>query len=63
MGTNHARKRLPVKREITRAAGYIRVSSEEQTENYTLSAQERAIRLYCEAHGWEHETRSSMAAV
>ena len=40
-------------RTITRVVGYIRVSSEEQTENYSLSAQERAIRLYCEAHGWE----------
>lgn len=36
-----------------RAVGYIRVSSEEQTEGYSLAAQERAIRLYCEAHGWE----------
>src|SRR5215216_311734 len=40
-------------RPITRVAGYIRVSSEEQTDNYSLSAQERAIRAYCEAHGWE----------
>jgi site-specific DNA recombinase len=40
-------------RTITRVAGYIRVSSDEQTENYSLTAQERAIRAYCEAHGWE----------
>jgi site-specific DNA recombinase len=40
-------------RSIKRVAAYIRVSSEEQTENYSLSAQERAIRLYCEAHDWE----------
>jgi site-specific DNA recombinase len=36
-----------------RAVGYIRVSSEEQTEGYSLAAQERALGLYCEAHGWE----------
>jgi site-specific DNA recombinase len=47
------RQRTHQTRTITRVAGYIRVSSEEQTENYSLSAQERAIRSYCEAHGWE----------
>lgn len=36
-----------------RAAIYVRVSSEEQVEGYSLSAQERAARAYCEAHGWE----------
>ena len=40
-------------RTVTRAAGYVRVSSEEQTEGYSLAAQERALGLYCEAHGWE----------
>ena len=35
-----------------RAAGYHRVSSEEQVEGYSLDAQGRATRLYCEAHGW-----------
>src|SRR5215213_4707490 len=47
------RSRPHQSRLISRFAGYIRVSSEEQTENYSLSAQERAIRAYCEAHGWE----------
>ncbi|HEY7154578.1 MAG TPA: recombinase family protein [Gemmataceae bacterium] len=36
-----------------RAALYIRVSSEEQVEGYSLDAQDRAGRLYCEAHGWD----------
>lgn len=35
-----------------RAAIYERVSSEEQVEGYSLDAQDRAGRLYCEAHGW-----------
>ena len=35
-----------------RAAIYHRVSSEEQVEGYSLDAQDRATRLYCEAHGW-----------
>src|SRR5689334_14517908 len=35
-----------------RAALYIRVSSEEQVEGYSLDAQERAGRLYGDAHGW-----------
>jgi site-specific DNA recombinase len=34
-----------------RAVGYFRVSSEEQLEGYSISAQERAYRQYCEAHG------------
>ena len=53
MGSNRSRRQPSPTRDIRRAAGYIRVSSEEQTENYSLPAQERAIRLYCEAHGWE----------
>ncbi|HUG13972.1 MAG TPA: recombinase family protein [Thermomicrobiales bacterium] len=36
-----------------RAALYIRVSSEEQVDGYSLDAQQRAGRAYCEAHGWE----------
>src|SRR5687767_1962786 len=36
-----------------RAALYERVSSEEQVEGYSLDAQDRAGRLYCEAHDWE----------
>src|SRR5918994_6781268 len=35
-----------------RAALYERVSSEEQVQGYSLDAQDRAGRLYCEAHGW-----------
>ncbi|MGH2363516.1 MAG: recombinase family protein, partial [Chloroflexota bacterium] len=38
---------------MSNAAGYIRVSLEEQArDGYSLDAQERAIRAYCEAHGW-----------
>ena len=37
----------------TRAAAYIRVSSEEQVEGYSLDAQTRAISLYAELHGLE----------
>jgi DNA invertase Pin-like site-specific DNA recombinase len=36
-----------------RAATYLRVSSEEQVEGYSLSAQERAIAAYCNQHGYE----------
>jgi site-specific DNA recombinase len=36
-----------------RAGLYQRVSSEEQVEGYSLDAQDRAGRLYGEAHGWE----------
>jgi DNA invertase Pin-like site-specific DNA recombinase len=36
-----------------RAALYARVSSEEQVEGYSLDAQDRAGRLYCEAHDWD----------
>jgi site-specific DNA recombinase len=36
-----------------RATLYERVSSEEQVEGYFLDAQDRAGRLYCEAHNWE----------
>lgn len=35
-----------------RAVGYFRVSSEEQVEGYSISAQERAYRQYVEAHGY-----------
>lgn len=35
-----------------RAVIYQRVSSEEQVQGYSLDAQERAGRLYVEAHGW-----------
>jgi len=36
-----------------RAAIYVRVSSEEQVQGYSLDAQERASRMYCELHGWD----------
>src|SRR5687767_11661490 len=38
----------------TRAAGYIRVSTERQaTEGLSLPEQERRIRAYADAQGWE----------
>ena len=36
-----------------RAAFYVRVSSEEQVEGFSLDAQERAIADYCRDHGYE----------
>jgi site-specific DNA recombinase len=36
-----------------RAAIYVRVSSEEQVEGYSLEAQDWAGRFYCDAHEWE----------
>lgn len=37
-----------------RAVGYLRVSTTEQArEGYSLSAQQQAVRAYCQAHGWE----------
>ncbi len=39
-------------RSDLRAALYERVSSEEQVQGYSLDAQDRAGRLYCETHGW-----------
>ena len=37
-----------------RAAGYVRVSTEEQArEGYGLAAQEQAVRAYCRAQGWD----------
>ena len=37
-----------------KAAGYVRISSEEQArEGYGLAAQDQAIRAYCQAHSWE----------
>lgn len=36
------------------AAGYVRVSTEEQArEGYGLAAQEQAVRAHCQAQGWE----------
>ena len=36
-----------------RVAGYIRVSSEEQTKNWSLQTQEKAIQNLCSAKAWE----------
>ncbi len=36
-----------------RAAIYCRVSSEEQVEGYSISAQQRACKDYCTSHDWE----------
>ncbi len=38
---------------MQRAAVYVRVSSEEQVEGYSLDAQVRSATMYCEAHDWE----------
>lgn len=39
---------------MTKAVGYIRVSTEEQTQHgYSLEAQAQAIKKYCELQGWE----------
>src|SRR5215213_4088506 len=37
----------------TRVAVYVRVSTEEQVEGYSLSAQERAAEAFCLAKGWD----------
>ena len=36
-----------------RAAGYFRVSSEDQLDNWSLDAQERAFVDFCQSKGWE----------
>ena len=36
-----------------RAAGYVRVSTEDQAEGYSLDAQRREIARYCERHGFD----------
>jgi hypothetical protein len=38
---------------VRRAALYVRVSSEEQVQGYSLDASDRAGRLYCEVDGCE----------
>ena len=35
-----------------RAAVYARVSTEEQTEGYSIDAQKRAFKLLCQGRGW-----------
>src|SRR5690242_11645555 len=44
--------RRPAK-SVTRAAVYHRVSSEEQVDGYSLDAQARATRAFCDGQGWE----------
>src|SRR3954465_14229348 len=43
----------PTTTRTVRAAVYERVSSEEQVEGYSLDAQDRAGKLYCDAHDWQ----------
>lgn len=49
--TSSLRTRPAAAKEL-KASMYIRVSSEEQIEGYSLDAQERAARAYSEARGW-----------
>ena len=46
-------KRTASPRARLRAVLYARVSSEEQVQGYSLDAQDRAARAYCDAHGWD----------
>lgn len=39
-----------------RAFCYLRVSTRDQLDGYSLAAQERALRDYCAAHGWDAPT-------
>lgn len=39
-----------------RIFAYVRVSSRDQIDNYSIGAQERAIREYCASHGWSEPT-------
>jgi len=42
------------RKEVTKAIGYIRVSTEEQTQHgYSLEAQIEAVKKYCELQKWE----------
>ena len=34
-------------------AGYVRVSSDAQTENYSIPQQQKAIQQYCDLKGWD----------
>lgn len=37
---------------MTRVGAYVRVSTQEQVEGYSIEAQQHAIRVYCVARGW-----------
>jgi site-specific DNA recombinase len=45
--------RVPKEQRQLRAALYARVSTEEQVEGYSLDAQRRAFRQFCEQKGWQ----------
>ena len=38
--------------DLMNVCGYVRVSSDGQTENYSIPQQQKAIRSYCKAKGW-----------
>src|SRR5215212_4923003 len=42
--------------QTTRAAVYVRVSSDEQVDGYSLAAQERAAETFCTQQGWQTVT-------
>lgn len=42
-----------------RAALYARVSTEEQTEGYSIDAQRRAFQVLCQSKGWTPDTNTS----
>lgn len=46
------RKKKEIKEETTHVAVYIRVSTQEQVENYSIESQKERIEAYCKAKGW-----------
>ena len=52
MRTRTRQKPKPGSGTVLRAAIYIRVSSEELVQGYSLDAQDRAGQIYCDAQGW-----------
>jgi site-specific DNA recombinase len=46
------RQKKDKKEEITQVAVYIRVSTQEQVENYSIESQKERIEAYCKAKGW-----------
>jgi site-specific DNA recombinase len=53
MEVTPARGKLQAAPERKRAASYVRVSSEEQLDGFSLDAQERAIADYSRDHGYQ----------
>ncbi len=45
-----------MEKQKTRPAMYLRVSSKEQVEGYSLDSQERTIRAFCALQGWGEPT-------